>query len=220
VANIGDYATTYERFDWETPDRFNFGRDVVDEWPEVRSAMIWLGESGEERRLTFGDFSRLSNRFANAAREMGVGRGDRVMVLLGKIPEWHAVLTGLLKLGAIAIPCAPQLRSGDLRFRAEHSGSTMIVADPEGIGEVEKMRSGDLGLKHFVSVGEENEGWETFEDLMENASEDFTAVDTSSDEGAFILYTSGTTKNPKGVLHTHGYTHAKQIGRASCRERV
>jgi acetyl-CoA synthetase/medium-chain acyl-CoA synthetase len=173
--------------------------------------MIWLGESGEERRLTFGDFSRLSNRIANAMRDVGVGRGDRVMVLLGKVPEWHAILTGLLKLGAIAIPCAPQLRSGDLKFRAEHSGSVAMVSGPEGIGEVDKMRTDAPNLKHFVSVGEENDGWEPFEGLVEGASDDFTAEDALSDEGAFILYTSGTTKNPKGVLHTHGYTYAKRM---------
>ncbi|HEX4992183.1 MAG TPA: AMP-binding protein, partial [Rubrobacteraceae bacterium] len=92
MSNIGDYASTYANFEWEVPERFNFGRDVVDEWPEERPAMIWLGESGEERRLTFGDFSRLSNRIANAMRDVGVGRGDRVMVLLGKVPEWHAIL--------------------------------------------------------------------------------------------------------------------------------
>ena len=211
MANIGDYATTYERFDWETPERFNFGRDVVDGWEEDRPAMIWLGTSGEERRLTFGDFSRLSNRFANVAREMGVSRGDRVMVLLGKVPEWHAILTGLLKLGAIAIPCAPQLRSSDLKFRAGHSGSVAMICGPEGLGEVEKMRGDAPNLRYFVSVGEENEGWESLEDLIDNASEDFSAEDTSSDEGSFILYTSGTTKNPKGALHTHGYTHGKRM---------
>ena len=211
MSNIGDYASTYANFEWEVPERFNFGRDVVDEWPEERPAMIWLGESGEERRLTFGDFSRLSNRFANAMRDVGVGGGDRVMVLLGKVPEWHAILTGLLKLGAIAIPCAPQLRSGDLKFRAEHSGSVAMVSGPEGIGEVEKMRTEAPNLKHFVSVGEENDGWEPFEALVEGASDDATAEDTLSDEGAFILYTSGTTKNPKGVLHTHGYTYAKRM---------
>ncbi|MDQ5810830.1 MAG: AMP-binding protein, partial [Actinomycetota bacterium] len=212
MANIGDYATTYAQFDWETPGRFNFGRDVVDKWAqEHRPAMIWLGAGGEERRLGFDDFSQLSNKFANVCSTLGVGRGDRVMVLLGKVPEWHAILTGLLKLGAIAIPCAPQLRSGDLKFRAEHSGSTMIVSGPEGIGEVEKMREDVPNLRHFVSVGEENEGWDSYEELMDGASGEFTAEDTASDEGAFILYTSGTTKNPKGVLHTHGYTHAKRM---------
>ncbi|MDQ5829118.1 MAG: AMP-binding protein [Actinomycetota bacterium] len=212
MANIGDYATTYAQFDWETPGRFNFGRDVVDKWAqEHRPAMIWLGAGGEERRLGFDDFSQLSNKFANVCSTLGVGRGDRVMVLLGKVPEWHAILTGLLKLGAIAIPCAPQLRSGDLKFRAEHSGSTMIVSGPKGIGEVEKMREDVPNLRHFVSVGEENEGWDSYEELMDGASGEFTAEDTASDEGAFILYTSGTTKNPKGVMHTHGYTHAKRM---------
>src|ERR671911_505986 len=170
--------------------------------------MVWLGTDGEERRFDFAQFSVLSNRFANAARALGVGRGDRVMVLLGKVPEWHAILTGLLKLGAIAIPCAPQLRSGDLKFRAEHSGSVAMISSPEGIEEVEKIRKDVPGLEHFVSLGEERDGWESYETLMEGASEDFTAEDTAADEGAFILYTSGTTKHPKGALHTHGYTHA------------
>ena len=139
---------------------------------------------------------------------LGVSRGDRVMVLLGKVPEWHVILTGLLKLGAIAIPCAPQLRAGDLKFRAEHSGSVAMISGPEGIEEVEKMRADAPGLEHFISLGEERDGWESYEVFMDGASEDFTAEDTAAGEGAFILYTSGTTKNPKGALHTHGYTHA------------
>jgi len=210
VANIGDYETTYKNFEWETPERFNFGRDVVDKWAaEDRPAMIWLGTNGDERRLSFEDFSRLSNRIASAMRDLGVKRGDRVMVLLGKVPEWHAILTGLLKLGAIAIPCAPQLRAGDLEFRAEHSGSVAMISGPEGIEETEKMRSSAPNLRYFISVGDEHDGWDSYEKLMDGASDEFTTGDTSSDDGAFILYTSGTTKYPKGALHTHGYTHAK-----------
>ena len=213
MANIGDYETTYAQFEWAVPERFNFGRDVVDRWAEEdRSAMIWLGANGEERRFTFGDFSRLSNKFANVARELGIQRGDRVLVLMGKVPEWHVVLTALLKLGAIAIPSAAQLRANDLKFRAEHSGSVAIISGPEGIEQTDAMREDVPDLQHFVALGgEEHEGWESYERLMEDASESFTAEDTASDEGAFILYTSGTTKHPKGALHTHGYTHAKRM---------
>jgi acyl-coenzyme A synthetase/AMP-(fatty) acid ligase len=211
MANIGDYATTYANFEWETPERFNFGRDVVDAWEDDRPAMIWLGVEGNERRLTFGDFSRLSNQFANAMRDLGIERGDRVMVTLGKVPEWHAVLLGLLKLGAIAIPSSPMLRANDLKFRTEHSGAVALISGPESVEEIEKIRDEVPNLRHLVLRGEEREGWESYEKLVEGASEEFTAEDTASDEGAFLLYTSGTTKHPKGALHTHGYTHAKRM---------
>lgn len=212
MANIGDYEKTCASFDWQTPERFNFGRDVVDRWAEEdRPAMVWLGISGEERRLTFADFARLSDRFAAAARGLGVRKGDRVMVMTGKIPEWHAILTGLIKLGAVAIPCAPQLRAKDLEYRANHSGSVMLVSDGTGVEEAEKMRSAAPGLRHFVSVRAERDGWEPFEGLVEAAPDGFSPEDTSSSDNAFMLYTSGTTKNPKGVLHTHGYTHAKRM---------
>src|SRR5215203_2904180 len=172
VANIMDYEKTYAGFDWKTPETFNFGRDVVDRWAaQDRAAMVWLGTDGEERRFDFAQFSVLSNRFANAAKELGVRRGDRVMVLLGKVPEWHVILTGLLKLGAIAIPCAPQLRAGDLKFRAEHSGSVAIISGPEGIEAVEKMRpEAPESLRHFVSLGGDRDGWGSYERLTDGAS--------------------------------------------------
>ena len=163
MANIGDYETTYERFEWETPERFNFGRDVIDALPEERPAMIWLGTNGEERRLTFGDFSRLSNKFANAAKEMGIERGDRVMVLTGKVPECQVILIGLLKVGAITIPSAAQLRTKDLQFRAENSGAVAIISGPEGAEQADAMRDEVPGLRHFISLGTEREGWESYD---------------------------------------------------------
>lgn len=202
------YEEIAASFDWGTPERFNFGRDVVDRWAaEDRPAMRWIGTSGVERSFTFGDFSRLSSKFACAGREIGLRRGDRVMVLLGKVPEWHTVLTGLLKLGAIAVPCAPQLRAKDLSFRARHSGAVAVVADAPGAAEFDKVRHEIPEVEHLLCLGNGPGGWQPLEGLTDGAAEDFVAVDTAAEDGAYLMYTSGTTKNPKGVLQTQGYCH-------------
>lgn len=210
MANIGDYEATYANFDWETPDKFNFGRDVIDALPPDKPAMTWVGVDGSEERLTFGDFSRLSNKFANVCRDLGVKKGDRVMALMGKVPEWQAILTGLLKVGAVAIPCAPQLRAYDLEFRASHSGSVLLIADQSDIEEADKARHMPT-IKNYISLGAHRDGWKSYESLMDAAPDEFEVEDTSASDNAFMLYTSGTTKHPKGVLHDCAFTHAKRM---------
>jgi acyl-coenzyme A synthetase/AMP-(fatty) acid ligase len=211
MPNIGGYEETRASFVWETPERFNFGRDVIDRQPADRPATIWLGMAGTERRLTFGDLSEASNRFANAARELGVRRGDRVLVIAGKRPEWHIMLIGLLKLGAVAIPCAEQLRAKDLRYRAGHSRATAVISSAACMGEVDAIRDELDDLRIFISLDEERAGWESYREVTSRASGEFSAEDTEASDGALMLYTSGTTSNPKGVWHTHGYTHAKRV---------
>jgi acyl-coenzyme A synthetase/AMP-(fatty) acid ligase len=157
-------------------------------------------------------------------RDLGIERGDRVMVTLGKVPEWHAVLLGLLKLGAIAIPSSPMLRANDLKFRTEHSGAVALISGPESVEEIEKVRDEVPNLRHLVLLGEEREGWKSYEKLVEGASEDFTAEDTTSDEGAFLLYTSvrpstrrapctpTATPTPSGCKPATGWISRRTIG--------
>jgi acetyl-CoA synthetase/medium-chain acyl-CoA synthetase len=178
-----------------TPDRFNFTRDVVERFDPAKLAIRFVGLDGGVRDLTFGEIVEQASHWTGRLRLLGVEHGDRVLVLVGKTPDWHAVMLAALKAGAVAIPCSEMLRAKDLDFRVRHSGARLLVADPHCRGEVEAMGE----RPDVVYVGE-----------AEPAEPEPRTADTRADEPALILYTSGTTKDPKGVVHTHRYTWAKR----------
>jgi acyl-coenzyme A synthetase/AMP-(fatty) acid ligase len=177
------------------PARFNFARDVVERQNPERLALRFCDRGGGVRDLTFGEVSDRAARWAGLLRARGVAPGDRVLVLIGKTPDWHAVMVAALKVGAVAIPCSEMLRAKDLDFRVRHSGAGLLVADPGSRSEIEAMGE----RPEVVYVGESELG-----------EPDATTADTAAEDPAFILYTSGTTKDPKGVVHVHRYTWAKR----------
>src|SRR5690242_18169048 len=101
------YDEVYRRFRWQVPDQFNFSVDVIDRLANDRSrtALYWEDEAGRTARYTFWDMSTESSRLANVLRGLGVCRGDPVMVMLPRIPEWFIAILGALKAGALVIPC-------------------------------------------------------------------------------------------------------------------
>ena len=98
IPRMRDYAETARRFSWQLPETFNFGRDVVDRQAETadKPALVWCNESGDERKFRFSDISRLTNQMAHLLVRQGIRRGDRVIVLLPRIPEWQISMVACL----------------------------------------------------------------------------------------------------------------------------
>src|ERR1022692_2776980 len=206
---MDSYEDIYKNFRWDTPEYFNFG-NVIDEFaadPD-RVALLWEDQDGNRARLTFGDFKEQSNRIANLLKDLKIGPGDPVLLVLPRIPLWHAAYIGALKTGAIVIPCTAMLREKDLVYRANHSGAKAIIASVESASLVGELNHQCPTLKHYLIAGAARSGWKSLLEEMRKASAKFHVAKTRSLDPAICYYTSGTTKEPKAVLHSHSYIYS------------
>jgi medium-chain acyl-CoA synthetase len=203
------YQDLVAQFRWNLPEEFNFGA-LVDAWATDRSrvALYWEDEAGRTARLTFWDVKQQSNRMMNALAGLGIGRGDPVLVMLPRVPAWQAAIVGGLKLGALVIPCTSSLRAKDIAYRATHSGARAIVTTVEHAAEVDRALADVPGVGVRLALGGAPSGWRDLEATLAAASSGGVPARTRSDEPALCYYTSGTTREPKAVLHTHAYTFA------------
>jgi len=131
----------------DVPAEFNFGRDVIDALGhERRRGLLFVDAAGVRHDVAFDAIAETTRRYAGAFAELGIKQGERVVVLLPKVPAWLYAMVGLNRLGAVVVPCSEQLRAKDLAFRANHSDATTIVAHPSNRAEVDLLRSDAPGL--------------------------------------------------------------------------
>jgi acyl-coenzyme A synthetase/AMP-(fatty) acid ligase len=206
--HMTDYEAERRSFQLEVPEFFNFATDVIGKWASDPSkpAMLWIGQHGEERGLSFAHFAEYSGRAANAFSKLGIKKDDRVLVMLPRVPEWWESVLGLMKIGAIPVPCTTLLTPKDIQFRAEAAEASAIITDNEGAAKFDQVRS-ECPTVNVAIVVEPNadmgrEGWVNYAQVVGEASLEFTGEKTRSDDACLVYFTSGTVGYPKMVLHT------------------
>jgi acetyl-CoA synthetase len=201
-----DYATLYRDFRWDVPARFNIATACCDRHADGsgRLALIYVDEDGGVHRTSFDEMRALSSSFANVLKADGLSRGDRVAVFLSQSLELPIVHLAAFRSGLVSVPLFTLFGEDALEFRLANSGAKAVVTDESGWEKLAKIRDRLPYLADiYVTSDAIHAGAKSFWLSIEEASEQFTTVDTSADDPAIIIYTSGTTGNPKGALHGH-----------------
>ena len=201
-----DYDKLVAQFSWDIPARYNIGVDVCDRWAAVepeRPAVLDVAGDGRVTPLTYGELRGASNRLANALRARGVGRGDRVAILLPQGAAVPIVHVAVYKLGAIALPLAALFGVDAISYRLRDAGAKALVTNAAGLSKLAAIADPLEALDVVLSLDGADRGAEDLQAALRQASADFAPVDTLADDPAMMIYTSGTTGQPKGALHGH-----------------
>jgi acetyl-CoA synthetase len=212
--DFDSYEEFYENFKINIPGDFNFAYDVVDEIAAAtpdRIAMVWCDDKGAEATFTFSQMKYYSDKAANFFKNIGIKKGDPVMLILKRRYEFWFCLLGLHKLGAICIPATHLLTPKDIVYRCNAADIKMLVSvtDDVVIGHVEQAMPKSPTLVLKALVGDKRPGWLDFTDELEKVSDKFvrpTGDAAAVNSDILLLYfTSGTTGMPKMVQHNFTY---------------
>ncbi len=208
VPNLVDYEQERRNPPPPVPERFNYVLDILEARASGQPrelALLSLGPGGEVvGEHSYQDLASASRRVGNGLAALGVHAGDRVFVMLPRIPEWYFVVLGAIRIGAVPMPATIQLTARDLAYRIGRAGAVAAVCDPAGAARVDEVADqlGDLRLRLVVGRPA-SDGWTSLADLMGHAADAPTAPDpTASSDPMLLYFTSGTVAHPKMVLHT------------------
>lgn len=207
--NLVDWEKEYRHFTWEKTkeelgwgkkERFNASYFALERnatnFNKNKIALYWEGEDGEKKKFTFNELNALACQFANLLRRYGVEKGERVFFFLPRIPQFYFGFLGTLKTGAVAGTLFSAFGSGALFDRLNDAGAKILVTDKELVKRVKPIERKLKRLEKIILV-------EELVELLGHEKTTFKTTKVKPDEPAFMLYTSGTTGKPKGVVHTH-----------------
>jgi acetyl-CoA synthetase len=189
-------------------DDFNFAYDVVRRYASMdpnKLALVHKSAAGEVTRLSFGDLERLSNKAAHVLRDMGVERGDAVMLLLKRRLEFWICILAIHKLGAVAVPTSHMVSAEDIHERVNIADCKIVIGvNSDGICEKIENAINETKARLLV-VGDDYRSLPNLEFLMLQASDRLARVHTGVRDSMLYYFTSGTSGSPKAVIHDFSY---------------
>ena len=219
-ANLANYEQMRSTFRWEDIEAefeglpggkgLNIAHEAIDRHAaggmQDKEAIRWLGADGSQISLSYGTLREKTNRFANALKALGIGKGDRVFVLMHRVPELYIAALGTLKNGSVFCPLFSAFGPEPIRARMEiGSGKVLVTTAQLYKRKVASMRDELRSLEHVIITdsAEGLEGAHDLKTLLGSQSPDFTIAPTDPEDMALLHFTSGTTGKPKGAMHVH-----------------
>ena len=200
-----------KKINFKDPDHFNFAFDVVDELAKRKPdklALLHVDKNKVERRFTFGQISRASNRAANYFKSLGIKRGDRVLLILKRHYQFWIAMTALNKLGAVSLLASNQMQAHDLEYRFKAAGITAVIATADDmVPEHVEEAAADIPEMLKIIVNGSREGWHNFDKEYDVYRGTFARDEDApcGEDTMLMFFTSGTTGYPKAAVHCHKY---------------
>ncbi len=199
-------ADAHARHKWQIAPDYNIALDCLDRHTELRDrvCLYYEDDEGNSAKYTWAQMIEASNRFANALKGLGVQRGQVVAIHLPQRPETAIAHMACYRIGAVALPISKLFGPEALEYRLTNSAAPVIMVETENLSKLDRLRDTVETLKHVIVVDGKSGGL-SFDDLLAKGSPSLTIEKNGADDPALLMYTSGTTGNPKGVLHAHRY---------------
>lgn len=190
------------------PENYNLVQEI-EHFAKVnpeKEALVWENEKGDSQVITYGELMKKANRIGSALLAEGIKQGDKVLIMIPRLIEAYASYIGAIKAGIVVIPSSEMLRTKDLQYRITHGDVKGVISYVDYIEQFESLNEFDQLVK--FTIDGTVPGWISLEEKIEEMNDDLEMANTSRESHAFLSYTSGTTGNPKGVVHTHGWAYA------------